>query len=221
MTKQTPSLSKPDHIVAEEKFVDGHSRANRVRYRRPRRWVLAGLALLFAAGAFLLAAIALLPRDQTSSSEPVNAAGFPLQAQDVAPLSIPPDVAGFALRTHLFGPAAADEINGLHRGNFRLTGAAIAVYGDAEATVWVGGTEDASRARLIISQMTESIARSDTPFTPVGERQLRGITVYELTGIGQIHYYFQVGDRIYWLAAVSDRADRGLRELLDFALEAD
>ena len=220
MSHQTPGVPNTKQTAAENQNLEGPQVA-RPRHRRPAFWRLAGLALLIAVGAFLLMRFALLSVDQATSSEPSDIVGFPLRTQVPAPLPIPPTVAGLSLRAHLFGQDAADEINRLHRGNFRLTGAAVALYGDAAATVWIGGTQDVSRASLITSQMTKSIARSNNPFTPVGERQLRGIDVYELTGMGQIHYYFQVGNRIYWLAVEPYLADQGLSDLLDFALDAD
>jgi hypothetical protein len=126
-------------------------------------------------------------------------------------------VVDLPLRSHLFGPRAAEEISRLHRGTFRLTGAAIATYGDGAAIVWVGSAEDVAGADKLISQMTQSIARSNTPFTPLGERRFRDVTVYELTGMGQTHFFFQVDDRVYWLAVMPHRAEPGLRDLLGFA----
>jgi len=141
-------------------------------------------------------------------------------ARNPAPLAIPTEVAGLPLRTHLFGPEAATEIRQLHRSRFPMTGAAIAMYGDRGAMLWVARSWGSLGARLMRVWMTRAIARSDTPFTPLGQRRLSGVTVYELTGMGRYHFYFQVGDRVYWLAVVPNRSERGISELIDFALAA-
>ncbi len=177
-------------------------RSDSIRTRSRGPYVLIGLGLLILVGTLLWT-------------------GLPLLSSDPIPLAVPPKVADFPLRAHLFGPEAADEIRRLHRRGFPMTGAAVAVYGNREATLWVARTWGTWGARLMNFRMTQAIARSDTPFTPVGQRQLQGVTVYELTGMGQAHFYFQIGDRIYWLAVVPERAEQGVRDLLDFALSPD
>ncbi len=176
-----------------------------VRPRRRRWWprVLVGLGLVLLAGTLLLA-------------------GLMSSARDPAPLPVPSQTAGLPLRTHLFGSEAADAIRQLHRTPFPLTGAAVAIYGtdSPSATLWVARSWGGWGARLLTTWMTRAIAGSDTPFTPVGSRREQGVLVYELTGMGQTHFYFQVGDRVYWLAVASDQAEQGLRDLLGFASDA-
>ena len=172
------------------------------RDRRRWRWVLFGL------GAVLLIAALLL-------------AGLMLFSRDPDPLLIPSQIGGVPLQAHLFGSEAADAIYRLHSTPFPLTGAAVAIYGSDSPPVmiWAARTWGTWGARLLTMWMTQAIARSDTPFTPLGSRQVRGVLVYELTGMGQTHYYFQVGDRIYWLAVAPHQADQGLQDLLGFALD--
>jgi len=145
-------------------------------------------------------------------------AGLMLLSRDPAPLPVPSQTAGLPLRAHLFGSEAADAIRQIRRTRFPLTGAAVAIYGSDSppATVWGARTWG---ARLLTVWMTQAITRSDTPFTPVGSRRVSGVLVHELTGMGQAHFYFQVRDRVYWLAATPGRADQGLQALLGFALD--
>ncbi len=173
---------------------------------RGRRWwprLLVGLGLALLVGTLLLA-------------------GLMSSARDPAPLPVPSQMAGLPLQSHQFGSEAADAIRRLHRTPFPLTGAAVAIYGtdSPSATLWVARSWRIWGARLLTAWMTRAIAGSDTPFTPVGSRREQGILVYELTGIGQTHFYFQAGDRVYWLAVAPDRADQGLRDLLGFASDA-
>ncbi len=132
-------------------------------------------------------------------------------------IPIPMQVAGYPLRAHLFGPDAAREIRDMHRGTFPLTGAAIGIYGNRDATVWVSEIWGEWGAALLMHSMTKAIARVDSPFEPVGERLVDGIQVYELTGMGQAHFYFRVRNQVYWLAIRPTRAEAGLRDILAFA----
>jgi len=179
--------------------IDGSPSPSRPRGRRWGPFVLIALGLLILVGTLLWAGLDNLSRDPAS-------------------LAIPTRVGGLPLQVHLSGSEAADQIRQLHRSRFPMTGAAVAMYGNRSAMLWVARTWGSWGARLMRFWMTQAIARSDTPFTPVGQRRLYGVTVYELTGMGKSHFYFQVDDRLYWLAVAPDHAEQGLEELLDFAL---
>ncbi len=105
----------------------------------------------------------------------------------------------------------------MHDSSFPLTGAAIGLYGQGDAVLWISETWGGLGARVLEWRMTVSIAREDSPFEPVGERVVAGTRVYELTGMGQFHYYFRAGNRLYWLAINAERAEQGLQEVLTFA----
>jgi hypothetical protein len=62
--------------------------------------------------------------------------------------------------------------------------------------------------------MAERIAEGRSPFTPAGSRQVGNTTVYVLTGMGQVHYYFQLDRRVIWLAASPSLAEQGIEELI-------
>lgn len=138
-------------------------------------------------------------------------------SRPAAPLPLPERVAGHSLRAHVFGPEAAAEIRRMHRGTFPLTAAAIGVYGNGDAVLWVGQTWGRVGAWALERSMTATISRTESPFRPVRERDLNGVHVYELEGMGQRHFYFRVGDRIYWLAVSPEWADRALAEVIRFA----
>jgi hypothetical protein len=62
--------------------------------------------------------------------------------------------------------------------------------------------------------MTAKIAGGRSPFSPSGTRQANGRTVYTLTGMGQLHFYWQTGNRVVWLAMDPGQADAGLDQLM-------
>ncbi len=140
-----------------------------------------------------------------------------LVSRPAAPLPLPERVAGYTLRAHVFGPEAAAEIRRMHRGTFPLTAAAIGVYGNGDAVLWVGQTWGRPGAWALERSMTAAISRTESPFLPVGERLVNGVHVYELEGMGQRHFYFRVGNRVYWLAVSPERAEQALAEVIRFA----
>jgi len=65
--------------------------------------------------------------------------------------------------------------------------------------------------------MREKITSSTgLPFTPAGERQIDGRTIYLLEGMGQQHFYFQSGNLVVWMAVDPPLADQALTEILAF-----
>ena len=136
---------------------------------------------------------------------------------DPAAESLPPSLAGLALHSADFGAEAVAEVDRLHRKQFPLTAGAVGNYGlQAEVTVWAAGTLSNFLARAMLNQMEESLAQGNSPFTPVGMKALDGRPVFELTGMGQTHYYFQSGARVVWIAAAPTLASAALREALAF-----
>ncbi len=140
-----------------------------------------------------------------------------LMSRPARALPLPPTIAGYPLHSHIFGPDAVQELHRMHDSSFPLTGAAIGLYGQGDAVLWVSETWGSIGARLLEWRMTTTIDRVESPFDPVGERTINGTRVHELTGMGQFHYYFRVGNRLYWLAINAERAEQGLQEVLTFA----
>jgi hypothetical protein len=65
-----------------------------------------------------------------------------------------------------------------------------------------------------VEAMTDRIAEGRSPFTPIGTDEVEGITVYALTGMGQMHYYFRLDRRVVWLAVLPQLAEQSLEELI-------
>jgi hypothetical protein len=131
---------------------------------------------------------------------------------------LPPTVAGLPLAQADYGAAAVAEVTRLHGQAFRLTSGAHGVYGrpGQAATLWVTGAPARPLAARMVTAMTEAIATVDSPFTPLGARRIDGRPVYELTGLGQRHFYFRSAATIVWLAADEGVAESALAEVLDF-----
>lgn len=129
-------------------------------------------------------------------------------------LTLPNALAGLPLSDQIAGRTALVEIKQLHGQGFPLVDGAVARYGQGAATIWVSSTWAPFLAGRQVQAMTERIAEERSPFAPVGNHEVEGTTVYVLTGMGQVHYYFQLDRRVVWLAISPSLAERGLEELL-------
>jgi len=130
---------------------------------------------------------------------------------------LPESLAGFPLNSHSFGVRAVGEINQLHGLEFPLSSGAVGMYGtQGQAKLWISGSPNKIMAVKLMDDMVDRIAEGNSPFTPTGELIDNDRTVYALDGHGQIHYYYQSGKLIVWLAADADIADQALAETLTF-----
>lgn len=137
-----------------------------------------------------------------------------LREPGVAPL--PDSISGLELSASASGREAVEIINRLHGQGFSLTSAAVGTYGSAgEIQLWVSGAGTKWFARRLVSDMGESIAETDTPFTPLGERNAAGRPVFELKGLGKRHFYFQSGSLLVWMAVAEGLAEDALSDCLE------
>ena len=179
----------------------GNRRACTAR-RRLRTQRLAPLALIIIGGLLVGASVAVVAV-QRALSHPGDA-------------PLPGTLVGLTLEQAQYGAEAVAEVTRLHAQSFPLTSGAMGMYGrDGEATLWVAGTVAEFVAAEMLRAMGESIAQSETPFTPLGEGQRDGRSVHELTGMGQQHFYFQAGKQIIWLAVEDDLAELAIQEALE------
>ncbi|HLB47871.1 MAG TPA: hypothetical protein VJL59_12760 [Anaerolineales bacterium] len=131
--------------------------------------------------------------------------------------AVPDAVAGARLAQKTVGPEAVAEVTRLHGKEFPLTSGAMATYGSGTATLWVTGVPASPMAAEMVRAMTNKIAEGRSPFTPTkNTREINGRAVYELSGMGQRHFYFQSGSLVIWLAADEAIAEKALMETLTF-----
>ncbi len=132
--------------------------------------------------------------------------------------TLPETIAGLSLSRASYGPEAVAEVTRLHNKSFPLSSGAAAMYGRSGEMVmlWVTGTPARPMAAKMISDMKTAIEEADSPFTPVGVRNISDRTVHELTGMGQQHFYFQSAALVVWLSVDEPIAEIALAEALDF-----
>ncbi len=129
-------------------------------------------------------------------------------------MKLPTNLAGLPLSSQTTGLAALAEIERLHGKGFPMTDGAVARYGGDGATLWVSSVWLPFMAARQVEAMTDRIAEGGSPFTPTSTDEVEGVTVYTLTGMGQMHYYFQLDRRVAWLAVSPQFAEQSLEELI-------
>ncbi len=129
-------------------------------------------------------------------------------------ITLPTSLAGLSLSSQTTGQAALTEIERLHGKSFLMTDGAVAHYGGDKATLWVSSVWLPFVAARQVETMAERIAEGGSPFTPLSTDEVEGVTVYTLTGMGQMHYYFQLDRRVAWLAVSPQFAEQSLKELI-------
>lgn len=130
-------------------------------------------------------------------------------------LTLPQTLADLPLANATYGPEAVTEINRLHGKDFPLTAGALGHYGNDRATLWVSQFVSRAVAEQIVDAMRDKIAEGRSPFEPVGSRQAGSRLIYELSGLGQQHFYFQANDLVIWLAVDQSLADQALSQTLE------
>jgi hypothetical protein len=126
-------------------------------------------------------------------------------------------VAGESLVSQVTGLNAVDEITQMHGKDFNLTDGARGSYGsNNEVIIWVSGSASEAGAAQLVIEMRDKIAEGNSPYETVGEEFIGGRMVYLLEGMGQMHYYFQSGDQVIWLAADPDVVEAALAQVLEY-----
>ncbi len=139
------------------------------------------------------------------------------QIRNPGDVALPENLAGYTLRTALYGKPAIADVSRLHGKEFPLSSGGIGMYGEqGEVTLWAAGTPANFLASRLLEDMVGAIAQGDSPFVSRGELERDGRRIYELDGMGQRHFYFQSDRLVIWLAADPALADDVLREALAF-----
>ena len=132
-------------------------------------------------------------------------------------ISLPNTVAGIPLVQSLQGQAALDNLEELHGRSFLLNSGAVGYYGDrGEVILWVSGTLFDWTAGRMVAEMSNRIGEGDSIFNPVGTLEDGRRTVYLVETPGQLHFYFQSGSRLVWLAASPSVAEQALQQVLQY-----
>jgi len=131
--------------------------------------------------------------------------------------ALPDQAAGLRLTSVSSGNQALREITQLHGKEFPLVSGDVGRYGDNnQVIVWVAEAADIAAAEKILLAMRIRIDEGNSPFTPTGELQIEDRTIFTLDGLGQVHFYFQSGKQIVWVAADVPQVEKALQQFVDY-----
>jgi hypothetical protein len=139
------------------------------------------------------------------------------RVEQVGSAPIPGELAGLPLTGEISSRSAIAELAWMHGQGFKLNKGSVGTYGrDGEITLYVAGTPFKFMAGRLLTAMRDKIAEVDSPFTQIAEHDIEQHEVYELEGMGQMHFYFRSNDLIVWLAVDHALASEALQQALDF-----
>ncbi len=149
--------------------------------------VVAGLAIIAAVAFGLMSATRQSDHEQMAAHETTG---------------LPSDLGGLKLvRGTAGGPDAMQALSAMHGTDVGLVDARIGEY-ERAAAVWVGIASSSASAKDLVDRMTQRITAGATPaFVHLGDQQVAGYDVHQVRGDGQMHYYYQKGSEVVWLAA--------------------
>ena len=130
---------------------------------------------------------------------------------------LPERITNLPLTSKSTGQQAVWELTRLHEKGFPLASAAVGTYGaEHQVMLWVSGAPITPLAGRMLVSMRDKIAEGRSPFIPTGVRKDGNRVIYELEGMDQVHFYFQSGKLLVWMAANAELADEALEEVLKF-----
>ena len=112
----------------------------------------------------------------------------------------PNQLAGYHLTTVMVGPEAIAEVNGLHGKEIDVVDAWIGHYQQG-GTVWVARAASELKARELLDVMVLGIEEGSSPFKGLTQQDFQGMPLYTVRDARQIHFFYQIGAQVVWLAA--------------------
>ena len=120
------------------------------------------------------------------------------------------------------GDAALIDVQPLHSTqNSALENAYILKYRNPQrktATFWISESASKTDAALLLDDMNRKIPASKVFTLPV-VMNIEGTMVYYTEGIGEFHYYYVKGNRVYWIA-LSETDERVRMDAVGVAVES-
>lgn len=158
-----------------------------------------GLIIATIVAAVLIAAILIYNsnRSTTEDNESLSESAFPQTLQ------------GLSLAQVVSGPQAIGMISKLHGSNITIKQGYIATYqgNQAQIMIWVSESNNEKEAVELFEIMDRKIAvpegssSGQPPFTDRHQFESNNVDVIAVKGMGMENYYYQISNKVYWIAA--------------------
>lgn len=115
---------------------------------------------------------------------------------------LPTNLKGLRLQNTVQGQAAEAMINRLHNKEVTAKDNYIGHYQGqgAKAVLYVSKFQSQQEAEALLASMSDRIKTNSNTFGHFRRMSARGLTVYSVLGLGQVHYFYQEGHVLIWLA---------------------
>lgn len=125
-------------------------------------------------------------------------------------LTFPNEVAGLKLVNLSQGKEALSQINKLHGKEIALKNGYVLNYQRKEerATIWISESKNVKEAEILLEQMVKGIKKGSRIFGHFREEKVGENLVYSVLGMGQKHFLYQKGDKVFWVAVNWDIAQK-------------
>jgi hypothetical protein len=146
----------------------------------------------------------------------VAAAGVPLLLVTLLESPVPPSLGGLTRVRLVTGIEAEGIVNRLHGRSVSTRENAIGTFAGPQgsATVYLTVYGSVSSAQTAEQRMEERIDSGDFGFSHVNRMTFEGKRVAACVGVGQVHFFYSRGNRLYWLTSDYAVAREALKDLL-------
>jgi len=132
-------------------------------------------------------------------------------------IPLPPSLGSLHLEQVKSDEEARLEINRLHGKPITFQRGYVGTYvaDNGSAKLWVSEHSSTGDAAAALAKMARGMKLAKSgEFWHLQEISIEGLQVYFVLGMGQAHYFFAKGNRVYWLAADPLLAKQTIRDLV-------
>lgn len=103
----------------------------------------------------------------------------------------------------------------------KLTGTRLSIIGyygisNGKNVLYVSSFENIENAEKALIKMASKIKNGSVGFTPVTEKQINKLLVYQTNGMGLKHFFYSSGRFLIWWQAEPDKADKTFQNIHTF-----
>ncbi len=134
---------------------------------------------------------------------------------------IPERILSVPLSQLISGKEAAKIVSRMHGKDVAPKATVIGVYGAERETavIYISQFPSDSKARRYLRKMCRSMGKGSSGFGHHVDFKVDTMDVHFAVGMGQIHYFYALEDRLYWLAVDPHIARPALAEVLNVQVE--
>ncbi|NOX36773.1 MAG: hypothetical protein GXO78_04470 [Calditrichaeota bacterium] len=137
-------------------------------------------------------------------------------ASDLEPY-VPASILSVPLQQLISGKEAAKIVSRMHGKDVAPKETVIGIYGENRevAIIYISQFPTDGKARRYLRKMCRRMGKGSSGFGHHVDFKVDTLDVHFAVGMGQIHYFYAIEDRLYWLAVDPHIARSALAEVLD------